>query len=141
MPPGNKAQIFNSSGSDFFCLIDPATATTINASSTGAFNSIKELCDNPNDEDEGPDFLDLIPSKNSFVIGTNYEKEFLPECRDGYWTKLRKDSGHAQILYDFVGYLIFIEDYAGCRLCLEKLNKIDNSVLEAVTDKNTILGM
>ena len=134
MPPGNKAQIFNSSSSNFFCLIDPATATTINASSTVAYNSIQHICTNETDLE----YLDSMPSKDCFTIGTNLEKEFLPQCKNDGWIKLKKGAGFAKLLYDYIGYLIFIEDYAGCRSGLQKLKQMDKSVLENVVDKNVL---
>ena len=61
MPPGNKAQIFNNSSSNYFCLIDPETAVTLNAQSTGAFESMQGYYEN--EEKEFHDFLDTMPSK------------------------------------------------------------------------------
>ena len=75
---------------------------------------------------------------DSFRIGTNYETEFLPECKEENWLSLKKGTGLAKILYDFAGYLIFIEDYAKCRNCLQKLKQIDKAVVESVTDKDVL---
>ena len=67
----------------------------------------------------------LLIFLDSFRIGTSYEKEFLPECKEENWVSLKKGTGLAKILYDFAGYMIFIEDYAKCRNCLQRLKQID----------------
>ena len=65
MPPGNKAQIFNNSSSNYFCMIDPETAVTLNGASTGSFESMQRYYD-----DEGKEFhecLDTMPSKGKIL--------------------------------------------------------------------------
>ena len=61
MPPGNKAQIFNNSSSNYFCLIDPETAVTLNGASTGSFESMQRYYDD--ETKEFHEFLDTMPSK------------------------------------------------------------------------------
>ena len=67
-------------------------------------------------------------SQDSFKIGRDVEKEFLPEIIEENWTKIEKGTWSAQILSDLVAYYLFIEDYENCRKCLEKLKAIDPNI-------------
>ena len=69
-----------------------------------------------------------MSSKDSFKIGRDVEKEFLPEIIEENWTKIEKGTWSAQILSDLVAYYLFIEDYENCRKCLEKLKAIDPNI-------------
>ena len=69
-----------------------------------------------------------MSSKDSFKIGRDVEKEFLPEIIEENWTKIEKGTWSAQILSDLVAYYLFIEDYENCRNCLEKLKAIDPNI-------------
>lgn len=121
-PPLNKAQIFNNN-SNIYCVIDAPTATTVQNSSAEALKYLTQA--------ENVD-IDTIPSANSFKIGNEIEKEFLPECSPENWVKLDKNLWMAQILADLIPYYLFTEDYEECRNCIKKikdLNKVDQ-VLE-----------
>jgi len=132
-PPGNKAQIFNSAQSNIYCIIDPPTATTINASSTDALKCLTEISENLERE-----AIEIVPSKDSFKIGRDVEKEFLPEMFEENWTKIEKGAWGAQILSDLIAYYLFIEDYENCRKCLEKLKNIDPKISQKVVSESTI---
>ena len=67
-------------------------------------------------------------SSDSFKIGRDVEKEFLPEMFEENWTKIEKGAWGAQILSDLIAYYLFIEDYENCRKCLEKLKNIDPKI-------------
>ena len=109
----------------FYNIIDPPTATVVNNSSNEALKSLQDLTE---------DFskVETIPSKNSFKIGTDVEKEFLPEVMDENWIKLDKDIWSSQILKDLLTYYLFTEEYASCRKCIQKLKNIDKNVIEKV---------
>ena len=132
-PPANKAQIFSSKGDNFYCAIDPPTATTINASSAAAFKAIKEVCDGAHINN-----LEQVPSQNSFIIGADVDREFIPECTHDNWQKLEKGTWLALSLFDFIGHLLFIEDYAGCRHYLKQLKAIDEKVLAIETSTEVL---
>ena len=98
-------------------------STTINNSSADALKCLSEISENLDKES-----IEMVPSKDSFKIGRDVEKEFLPEIIEENWTKIEKGTWSAQILSDLVAYYLFIEDYENCRKCLEKLKAIDPNI-------------
>ena len=122
---------FKISRSNIYCIIDPPTATTINASSAEALKSLSEISDNLEKE-----AIDIVPSKDSFKIGRDAEKEFLPEIIEENWTKIEKGAWSAQVLTDLIAYYLFIEDYENCRNCLSKLKNINPKITEKGILKN-----
>lgn len=66
------------------------------------------------------------------------EREFVPECTDDNWLNLDKGTWLALSLYDFIGHLLFIEDYPGCRHYLKQLKAIDERVLSLVTSNDVL---
>ena len=133
-PPANKAQIFNNNGASkkqsFYFIIDPPTGTTINNASG---DSLKFLVG----QHENIPF-DSVPTKDSFRIGSDAEKEFLPVCGTQNWTKVQKSFYQAQILRDLSSYYLYLEDYDNCRKCLAKIKSIDSSILNKAINKAEI---
>ena len=132
-PPGNKAQIFNAGGPNIFSIIDPPTATVINTSSAEALKTLNNIC-----EEISKNSMEYIPSKNSFKVGSDVEKDFLPEVTNNHWIKMDKDVWTAQILGDLVAYYLFTEEYDLCRTCIEKLKKIDDDIIDKVLGSATM---
>ena len=85
--------------------------------------------------------FDSVPTKDSFKIGNDAEKEFLPICNGSpmqSWAKVHQSFHQAQILRDLTSYYMYLEDYDNCRKCLAKLKGIDSSILNKSVNKAEI---